>query len=110
MNITIYHCMSIKVCHKIVTRYSPKRLESGGSVEGMIVAVEYVIAKLSADVKVILGHGPASNPDGVRKFVALPKETKGVVEKAGKRLDQMRQEKILERWKKTHLSKLYTMI
>ena len=67
--------------------------------EGMIVAAEYVIAKLPADVKVIPGHGAISNLDDVRRFVAMLKETRAVVEKAikaGKTLDQMKQEKILE--------------
>ncbi|KAF0247439.1 MAG: beta-lactamase-like [bacterium] len=77
-------------------------LAGGGSVEGMIVAAEYVITKLPADVKVIPGHGPVSNLDDVRKFVTMLKETRTVVEKAikeGKTLDQMKKEKILEPWK-----------
>jgi cyclase len=78
-------------------------LSGGGSVDGMIVAAEYVISKLPQDVKVIPGHGPVSNLDDVRKFVTMLKETKAVVEsaiKAGKTLDQMKKEKILEPWKK----------
>jgi cyclase len=78
-------------------------LAGGGSVEGMITAAEYVISKLPQDVRVIPGHGPISNLDDVRKFVAMLKETRAVVEKAikeGKTLDQMKQEKILEPWKK----------
>jgi cyclase len=77
-------------------------LAGGGSVEGMIVAAEYVIANLPADVKVIPGHGTISNLDDVRKFVAMLNETRGVVEKAtkaGQTLNQMKQEKILEAWK-----------
>lgn len=77
-------------------------LAGGGSVEGMIVAAEYVIAELPVDVKVIPGHGPISKLDDVRKFVAMLKEARGVVEKAiqaGQGLEQMKQEKILEAWK-----------
>jgi cyclase len=77
-------------------------LAGGGSVEGMIVAAEYVVANLPADVKVIPGHGTISNLDDVRRFVVMLKETKGVVEKAvksGKGLDQIKGEKILEPWK-----------
>jgi glyoxylase-like metal-dependent hydrolase (beta-lactamase superfamily II) len=77
-------------------------LAGGGSVEGMIVAAEYVIARLPADVKVIPGHGVISSLDDVRKFVTMLKETGGVVEKAikaGNTLDQMKQERILEPWK-----------
>jgi glyoxylase-like metal-dependent hydrolase (beta-lactamase superfamily II) len=76
-------------------------LAGGGSVAGMIEAAEYVIANLPADVKVIPGHGTVSNLGDVRKFVAMIKETRGVVEdavKAGKTLDQMKREKVLEPW------------
>jgi glyoxylase-like metal-dependent hydrolase (beta-lactamase superfamily II) len=76
---------------------------SGGSVNGMIAADEDIIAKLPADVKVIPGHGPLSNLDDVRKYVAMLKNTRAVVDKAikqGKTLDQMKQEKILDPWSK----------
>ena len=78
-------------------------LNSGGSVEGMIAAVDEVVGKLPADVKVIPGHGPISNLDDVRKFSAMLKDTLAVVQKAlkqGKTLDQMKQEKILDPWNK----------
>lgn len=77
-------------------------LAGGGSVNGMIVAAEYVIANLPSDVKVIPGHGTISTLDDVARFVTMLKETRGVVEraiKAGKMLDQIKQEKILEAWK-----------
>src|SRR6185436_5532528 len=76
-------------------------LAGGGSVAGMIVAAEYVIAHLPADVKVIPGHGAISNLNDVRKYVTMLHETSGVVEKAvraGQALDQMKREKILEPW------------
>src|SRR6476661_3628664 len=44
-------------------------LESGGSVEGMIAAVDDVVPKLPPDVKLIPGHGALSNLDDVRNFV-----------------------------------------
>jgi cyclase len=78
-------------------------LKSGGSVEGMIAAVDDVVGKLPADVKVIPGHGPISNLDDVRKFSAMLKDTLAAVQKAlkqGKTLDQMKQEKILAPWDK----------
>jgi len=78
-------------------------LAGGGSVEGMIAAVDDVISKLPADVKVIPGHGPLSTLDDMRKFSAMLKDTRATVEKAmkqGKTLDQMKQEKILEPWQK----------
>src|SRR5947208_12673809 len=76
---------------------------SGGSVQGMIAAMEKAITMLPADVKVIPGHGALSNLDDVREFTKMLKETSTVVEsalKAHKTLEQMKQEKILEPWKK----------
>src|SRR5580693_6165944 len=75
---------------------------SGGSVQGMIAAMEKATAQLPADVKVIPGHGALSNLDDVRAFTKMLKETSAVVEsalKAHKTLDQMKQEKILEPWR-----------
>lgn len=78
-------------------------LSGGGSVEGMISALEQIIPKLPADVKVIPGHGPLSNLDDVRRFVTMLKETKAVVEngiKQGKSLDQLKQDNVLGPWQK----------
>ncbi len=76
---------------------------SGGSVQGMIAAMEKASAMLPADVKVIPGHGALSNLDDVREFVKMLKETSAAVQKAldeHKTMEQMKQEKILEPWKK----------
>jgi cyclase len=78
-------------------------LASGGSVEGMIAAMEQVSDQLPADVKVIPGHGPVSNLDDVRRYVTMLKDTRAVVEKgvrAGKTLDQLKQENVLAPWQK----------
>jgi glyoxylase-like metal-dependent hydrolase (beta-lactamase superfamily II) len=78
-------------------------VSSGGSVQGMIAAMEKATAQLPADVKVIPGHGALSNLDDVRDFTKMLKETSGVVQKAldeHKSLAQMKQDKILEPWKK----------
>jgi len=76
---------------------------SGGSVQGMIAATEKVSTQQPPDVKVIPGHGGLSNLDDVRAFVTMLKETSAAVQKAideKKTLEQMKQEKILESWKK----------
>ena len=76
---------------------------SGGSVQGMISAMEKATAMLPADVKVIPGHGALSNLDDVRAFVKMLKETSAVVQKAVDRhqtLEQMKAAKILEPWQK----------
>lgn len=76
---------------------------SGGSVQGMIAAMEKVSAQLPSDVKVIPGHGALSNLDDVRAYTKMLRETSAAVQKAldeKKTLEQMKQEKILEPWKK----------
>jgi cyclase len=78
-------------------------VDSGGSINGMIDAVEKVIAQLPADVKVIPGHGPLSSLDDMRAYLGMLKETRAAVQKAlgqGQTLEQMKQEKLLDPWKK----------
>lgn len=78
-------------------------VDGGGSVDGMIDAVQKTIAQLPPDVKVIPGHGPISNLDDVRAFLKMMQDTRAVVQaalKQGKTLDQMKQAKILDPWKK----------
>jgi cyclase len=78
-------------------------VESGGSINGMIDAVAQVISQLPPDVKVIPGHGPVSGLDDMRTYLAMLKETRDAVQKAskdGKTLDQMKQAKLLDPWKK----------
>lgn len=77
-------------------------LAAGGSVRGLIAALEEIITRLPPDVKVIPGHGVISNLDDVRTFVKMLKETRAIVEqgvKQGKTLDQLKQEKVLDPWK-----------
>lgn len=78
-------------------------LNAGGSVGGMIAAMEEVIPKLPPDVKVIPGHGAVSNLDDVRDYVKMLKETRAAVQagiQQGKTLDQLKKEKVLDPWKK----------
>jgi cyclase len=78
-------------------------LGSGGSVDGMIAALEEVLPKLPADVKIIPGHGPLSKVADVERFITMLKETRAAAQKeikAGKTLEQMKQEKVLEPWSK----------
>jgi len=76
---------------------------AGGSVQGIIDAMEKTTAQLPADAKVIPGHGALSNLDDVRAYTKMLKETSAVVQKAlddHKTLDQMKQAKILASWEK----------
>ena len=78
-------------------------LNGGGSSKGMIAALESAMTQLPADVKVIPGHGALATLDDVRSYVEMLKETRGVVEKAvkaGKTLEQLKQDKVLAPWQK----------
>src|SRR5450432_2943804 len=78
-------------------------VSAGGSVQGMIAAMEKATAQLPADVKVMPAHAAPPHLDDVRACSKMMKETSAVVEaalKAHKTLDQMKQEKILAPWEK----------
>jgi cyclase len=88
---------------EFVTHFPFVDVEAGGSLNGMTDAVESVIAQVPADVKVIPGHGQVSTLDDLRAYLTMLKATRGAVAHAlkdGKTLDQMKQEKILDPWKK----------
>src|SRR5262249_35066653 len=55
-------------------------LEGGGSVHGFTANVEKVVSELPADAKVIPGHGKLSNVAELKQFLAMLKETTGIVE------------------------------
>lgn len=76
---------------------------AGGSIDGMIAGVEQIIAQVPPDVKIIPGHGPVSTIDDVKPYLAMLKGTRDAVAKAmqrGQTLDQMKQAKLLDPWKK----------
>jgi cyclase len=80
-------------------------VDAGGSVEGMIKACEAVVATLPADVKVIPGHGQLSSVAELREYVRMLKDTSAVVAKAlkaGKNLEQMKQDQLLAPWSKKY--------
>jgi len=77
-------------------------LDAGGSINGMIAALESTLSRLPADVKIIPGHGELSTVDDVRKFIAMLRDSRAAVERgmhAGKSADQLKKEKVLEPWK-----------
>lgn len=78
-------------------------VDSGGSINGLIDAVEKVIGQLPPDAKIIPGHGPVSSLDNVRAYLTMLKATRDAVASAlkeSKTLDQMKQAKLLDPWKK----------
>ncbi len=76
-------------------------VDNGGSVKGMLAAVDNVLLTMPDDAKVIPGHGPLSDKAGLRAFAEVLRGTSNAVAKAvaaGKTLDQMKAEKILAQW------------
>ena len=57
-------------------------MESGGSINGMIDAVQQVVSQLPPDDKVIPGQGPVSNFDDGRAYLGMLMETRDAVQKA----------------------------
>ncbi len=77
-------------------------LESGGSVQGMTDAVAKVLSQIPADAKVIPGHGPLSDVEGLKKFHRMLVETTAIVRKgmaAGKTLEQLQAAGLPDEWK-----------
>ena len=77
-------------------------LEAGGDIDGLIKNLTDIIAKLPAGVKIIPGHGPLSDVDGLKEFRRMLVETSDVVRKriaAGKTLEQIKAEGLPPEWK-----------
>jgi cyclase len=76
-------------------------VKSGGSISGMIAGDEKVLSMLSADAKIIPGHGPLSTPADLRKFIDLLKDTRAIVAdgiKQGKTVQQMKDDHVLAKY------------
>jgi len=74
---------------------------SGGSVRGLIGAMDKAIATLPADVKVIPGHGALSTLEDVKKLDATLKDIVKIVDgeiKKKKTLDQVKAAKVLAKY------------
>jgi len=85
-------------------RFPVVDLEAGGDVEGMTKNVGDIVSRLQyvAGVKIIPGHGPLSDVEGLKAFHRMLTETTEIVRKrmaAGKTLDQIKAEGLPEEWK-----------
>jgi glyoxylase-like metal-dependent hydrolase (beta-lactamase superfamily II) len=83
-------------------RFPVVDLEAGGNVVGMTKTVGEVISKLPAGVKIIPGHGPLSDAEGLKAFHRMLVETTDIVrkkKKAGKTLEKIKAEGLPEEWK-----------
>ena len=72
-----------------------------GGVDGQIAALEYILSRAPADVKIIPGHGTIATRDDMAKMLAVLKDTRAAVLAGisqGKNFEQMQQEKAFARW------------
>lgn len=77
-------------------------LETGGSVQGLIKNIADIIAKLPAGVKLIPGHGPISDAEGLKQYHQMLIQTSDIVRTkigARKSLAQIKKEGLPEQWK-----------
>lgn len=85
-------------------RFPVVDLEAGGDVEGMTKHVGDIVGRLEKvpGVKIIPGHGPLTDVQGLKAFHRMLLETTDSVRKrmaAGKTLDQIKAEGLPEEWK-----------
>jgi cyclase len=73
-------------------------LDSGGSVRGLIGAIDQVLPQIPPDAKVIPGHGPLQTVSDLKKYRNRLDEIVALVSrglKSGKTVEQMQKEKLL---------------
>jgi glyoxylase-like metal-dependent hydrolase (beta-lactamase superfamily II) len=74
---------------------------SGGTVRGLVAAIDKVVAELPADVKIIPGHGKVSTIDDMKKLSAILKDCIKLVDaevKKRKTLEQVLAAKVLAKY------------
>jgi cyclase len=78
--------------------------DNGGSVKGMVAALDNIMETYPPDTKVVPGHGPnAMTFADVKSFADMLRDCRARVEKgiaSGKSVEQMKQEKILAGYEK----------
>ncbi len=74
----------------------------GGSMLGLIAALELVLPQISADAKIVPGHGRISTRADVARGLEVLKQMKAVVEagvRNGKTLEQLQAERPFDQWR-----------
>ncbi len=76
-------------------------LYTGGSVQGLVVAVRSVLEQLPPDVKIIPGHGPLSGREDLQAYLEMVEESLGLVSagiEAGTGLEGLQAVGMPDRW------------
>jgi len=77
--------------------------DDGGTVRGMLLNLEAILAQIRDDTKVIPGHGPLGDKAALRAFAEMIRDSSAAVDAAmrsGKTLEQIKQQKVVEPWAK----------
>jgi cyclase len=77
--------------------------DNGGSVRGLSMNLDAILAQIRDDTKVIPGHGPLGDKTTLRAFADMIHASSAAVDAAmrsGKTLEQIKQAKVLEPWAK----------
>lgn len=85
-----------------VGRFPFVDLDSGGSVQGLIINIGSLISIIPADAKLIPGHGPISTHDDLKAYHSMLVETSKIVQDAMKKkktLDEIKKAGLPERFK-----------
>ena len=75
--------------------------QGGGDIRQLIGSLDKIVVDFPADTKVIPGHGDLATMQDLKNYLAMLKDTVGIVEagiKAGKTLDIMQKEKVLAKY------------
>jgi glyoxylase-like metal-dependent hydrolase (beta-lactamase superfamily II) len=76
-------------------------IDSGGSVQGVLHAIDVVLGQIPQDARVIPGHGDVSSVNDLRKYRSSLEEMVETVKKglaAGKTVEQLQKQKVLAAW------------
>ncbi len=103
---TVVFFMKANVVHLgddfFVGRFPFVDIDSGGSVQGLINNVAELIGQISADAKLIPGHGSVSTYQDLKNYHQMLLETSKIVQdamKAGKSLDEIKKAGLPEKFK-----------
>ena len=76
-------------------------IDAGGSVDGVIAAVEAVLARIGPETRVIPGHGDLASPEDLRTYLRMIRETRAAVQDgmaAGQSLEELQAAGVGEEW------------
>lgn len=76
-------------------------IDSGGSIDGMIINIVEVIRRVPANVKIIPGHGALATIDDLKAYQRMLTETTAIIRKqmqAGKTLEQIKAAGLPAEW------------